>query len=341
MMTSFMRMSQKFVFHKSKCICAIKCILSTTAMYVSSSSFMYLSIPCYCDACLNSSALRVGVTTLLNTIHAYYIESVLPPGMGAYRSHRETWINPAMVEANIWDGFEERDNTLLVALDLEDVYNRVWLPILADRMLQLGISVFWVRRVISALNTRRCMIKHRTWRSDWIPTSTGLPQGSSLSPVLLNIYTLPLARLNQPHCRLRTFVDDILVSCRGISAQDMIDLISPNLHNIEANYECSGMYCSGEKAEAMLCTLNNRLQPSSFPPIRYDGQEIRVSDILCHLRVIFDRQLNFSEHVSSVLHRGIKAANILKVAAGRKAEERHLVMLYKSLSSLLSTTLCL
>jgi len=68
MMTSFMRMSQKLVFHQSNCICAITHILSTTAMYVSSSSFMYLRIPCYSDACLNSSALRVGVKTLLNTI---------------------------------------------------------------------------------------------------------------------------------------------------------------------------------------------------------------------------------------------------------------------------------
>jgi len=68
MMTSFMRVSQKLVFHQSKCICAIKRILSTTAMHVSSSSFMYLRIPCYCDACLNSSALRVGVKTLHNTI---------------------------------------------------------------------------------------------------------------------------------------------------------------------------------------------------------------------------------------------------------------------------------
>ena len=67
-MTSFMRMSQKLAFHQSKCICAIKRILSTTAMCVSSSSFMYLRIPCYCDACLKSSDLRVGVTTLLNTI---------------------------------------------------------------------------------------------------------------------------------------------------------------------------------------------------------------------------------------------------------------------------------
>jgi len=69
MMTSFMHMSrQRLVFHLSKCICDIKRILSTTAMYVSSSSFMYFRIPCYCDACLNSSALRVGVKTLLITI---------------------------------------------------------------------------------------------------------------------------------------------------------------------------------------------------------------------------------------------------------------------------------
>ena len=62
--------AQKLVFHQSKCICAIKRILSTTAMYVSSSSFMYFHIPCYCDACLISSGLHVGVKTLLNTIQS-------------------------------------------------------------------------------------------------------------------------------------------------------------------------------------------------------------------------------------------------------------------------------
>jgi len=70
-MASFMRMSQNLVFHQSKCISAIKRILSTTAMCASSSSFMYLRIPCYCDACLKSSALRVGVKTLHNTIQQY------------------------------------------------------------------------------------------------------------------------------------------------------------------------------------------------------------------------------------------------------------------------------
>jgi len=79
---------------QSKCICAIKRFLvSSTAMYVSSSSFMYWRIPCYCDACLNSSALRVGVKTLLNKkyndLYADQSWSVPQPAkkFGGGRSH--------------------------------------------------------------------------------------------------------------------------------------------------------------------------------------------------------------------------------------------------------------
>ena len=78
-----------------------------------------------------------------------------------------------------------------------------------------------------------CILRGR-WKLLIIVLISGLPQGSPLSPALFNIYTLPLARLNQPHCRLTSFGDDILDSCRGKSAQDMIDLISPTLRNIEA-----------------------------------------------------------------------------------------------------------
>jgi len=66
-----MCVSQKLVFHQSICITAIKRILSTSAMYVSSSSYMYLCIPCYCDARLKSSALRVGVKTLHNAMQMH------------------------------------------------------------------------------------------------------------------------------------------------------------------------------------------------------------------------------------------------------------------------------
>jgi len=68
MMASFMRVSYKLVFHQSKCISAINRIHSTAATHISSSSAIYLCIPCYYDACLKSSAMRVGVKTLHNTM---------------------------------------------------------------------------------------------------------------------------------------------------------------------------------------------------------------------------------------------------------------------------------
>ena len=67
--------------------------------------------------------------------------------------------------------------------------------------------------VMTALCKRRCMLKHGTWRSNWIDISIGLPQGSFLSPVLFNIYTLPLARINHADCRLSAFADDINLLC--------------------------------------------------------------------------------------------------------------------------------
>jgi len=54
----------------SKCVSAIKRILYSTAMYIFSSSSMNLCISLYRDACLKSSALRVGVKTLLYTFGA-------------------------------------------------------------------------------------------------------------------------------------------------------------------------------------------------------------------------------------------------------------------------------
>jgi len=68
-----MRVSHKLVFHQSKCISAIKRILSTTATYISSSSLciMYsLLLRCM----LKVQCLRVGVKTFRNTIYHIIIK---------------------------------------------------------------------------------------------------------------------------------------------------------------------------------------------------------------------------------------------------------------------------
>jgi len=67
-MASFMHVSYTLVFHQSKCMSAIKRMPSIVAIYIRSNFFMYLCVPCYCDAFLKSSAWCVVMKTFNNTI---------------------------------------------------------------------------------------------------------------------------------------------------------------------------------------------------------------------------------------------------------------------------------
>ena len=260
-----------------------------------------------------------------------FIEPFLPTGLGGYRPGRETWVNAAAFAVETWEGFEAKEDTLAVALDLEDAYNKVHLPTLSDKMLHLGISVQCVKWVMMALSKRRCILKYSNWRSEWTTISTGLPQGSPLSPVLFNIYTLELARLDSPTVRIRTFADDVLVSAKGESKEQLLARVQSALSSIMQQCEDDGCEINGDKAAALFCTLNNKLTQDSLPVPAYGGTNIEPSNSLRYLGVIFDRQLNFADHINNTLHRAVKGVNALRAAAGRRAEERHLVTLYKAL----------
>ncbi|XP_012940675.1 uncharacterized protein LOC106012380 [Aplysia californica] len=101
---------------------------------------------------------------------------------------------------------------LIAALDLEDAYNRVEYDVLLRTMINLKISSQIVIWVGEALLKRRVAMRLGNWTSDTRSISPGLPKGSSLSPVLFNIYTVGITsgQLEGPR-RVLSFADDVLV----------------------------------------------------------------------------------------------------------------------------------
>ena len=91
------------------------------------------------------------------------------------------------------------------------------------------------------------------------------------------------------------------------------------------------MLINPEKAKALFLTLNNRANTSDVTAPTFGGTEIAQEGLLTYLGVVFDRQLNFSKHVDRLIERATKGMDALRAAAGRRAEERHLCMLYRSL----------
>ena len=109
------------------------------------------------------------------------------------------------------EGFQRKEQAVAVAIDLKDAYNRVQFKLLMDLLMQYGVSLTLTRWVAGALMERTMAAQLENWSSAPDQLTMGIPEGSSLSPVLFNVYTKGLADLNQNGpSKILTLADDRL-----------------------------------------------------------------------------------------------------------------------------------
>ena len=122
--------------------------------------------------------------------------NVLPSNQGGYRAGKTTWENAARFAYDVHEGFQRKEQTLAVVVDLEDAYNRVQFKLLMELLGQYGVSLTLTRWLAAALQERKVAMRLGNWISTPQQLTMGLPQGSPLSPVLYNVYTKGLTDLN-------------------------------------------------------------------------------------------------------------------------------------------------
>ena len=157
-----------------------------------------------------------------------------------------------------------------------------------------------------------------------------LPQGSPLSPVCFNVYTLPLATMSvPPNFTIFTFADDVLVCGTGGSLPDVATQMQGVLDDVQAICHEASMEINPAKAVACVLSLSKSVLPA--PLLRYDGQLIRVDETITHLGVTLDRRLTFSEHIAKTTTRCLRTLGTLKSAQKRGLSQQRMFILYRSL----------
>ena len=67
--------------------------------------------------------------------------NVLPANQGGYRAGKITWENTARFAYDVYKGFQRQKQTLAVAVDLEDAYNRVQFKLPMELLVEYGVSL--------------------------------------------------------------------------------------------------------------------------------------------------------------------------------------------------------
>ena len=259
-------------------------------------------------------------------------KALLPPTLGSYRKGKDTWMNAAVLASDIYDGFERGEETVVVALDLEDAYNRVQYDILMRTLVNMGITPALIMWIGKAMLKRKVALRLGTWASEACVITPGLPQGSALSPVLFNVYTVGITsnQLEGPG-RTRSFADDGLVSRTGKVRQTIADSAQEELDRI-------GIWCDDNngkihpgKAGALWCSLNNHAVKAIIPDLTISGQAINRETTLRYLGLIFDRTLSGREHISRLETKARKGLNAVKLMARDGMPQRILCLLFDML----------
>jgi hypothetical protein len=153
------------------------------------------------------------------------------------------------------------------------------------------------------------MVKVNSSISSSLPISYGIPQGSSLGPLLFLIFINDISfHLDSPHT---LFADDTTIYNHGSDLNKALSKLSESTNKLMVWCNHNKMEINWSKTKAMILTTS-RKNRTEFPKSLNLYKDVEVVDEFKLLGVIVDSKLDFSKHILNVKKLITKKLYIIK-----------------------------
>src|SRR5436305_1416860 len=214
-----------------------------------------------------------------------------------------------ILSENIHQAWKKGKVFSAVLMDVSGAFNNVQHVRLAHNMRKRKIPEEITRWVLSFLSNRTTRMRFNGVTTDLMPTPTGIPQGSPLSPILYILYNSDLLDIPNKEKQLGlgfAIVDDILFGPQNktvtANARELKQLL------IKAEQWRQHHGAQFEKSKYVLIHFTRNALARGNTSIAIHGTTIHPSSEAKYLGVIFDQKLKFRSHVDQIVTRGTKYA---------------------------------
>jgi len=126
----------------------------------------------------------------------------------------------------------------------------------------------------------------------------GCPQGSVLGPILFNMYVRDVT--SDVKSEMVSYADDSYVICAGVDSNEVMETLVQNVKSHTAYLTKLGMVVHNKKTEIIhFC----KPKEEKIAEVNSDGKTMATVEKLKVLGVILDANLNWKEHIKSILSR--------------------------------------
>ncbi len=232
-------------------------------------------------------------TCMLDPIPSKLLKEVLPDV-----------IDPllAIINSSLSLGYVPK-NSLLVLLDLSAAFDTIDHNILLNRLENFvgisGSALAWFKSYLSDRHQFVAVNEEVSYRSQ---VQYGVPQGSVLGPLLFTLYMLPLGNIIRKH--------GVSFHCYADDTQLYISSRPGETHQIEKLMECivdiknwmtsNFLLLNSEKTEVLIIGPKTPTSNNLEHCLTLDGCSVNSSSSVRNLGVLFNSNLSFDSHVSSI-----------------------------------------
>ena len=222
----------------------------------------------------------------------------------AYRRFHSTETALLRIHNDLNSAMNRQQVSALVLLDLSAAFDTIDHNILTNRLSTcFGISESAFSLLSSYLSCRTQSVIIGQDCSSELPLLRGVPQGSVLGPLLFSLYTTPLSYvLDEASIQFHFYADDtqLYISFSSSDSDQSLGHLSSVLDQVYSWFCSNRLSVNPSKTEYLLIGTPQQRAKISNSSIYFQNLALSPSHTARNLGVIFDDNLDFKSHISSI-----------------------------------------
>ena len=280
-----------------------------------------------------TSCICKTMERMVNGRLVHFLESngFISPKQSGFRSQRSTMDHLVSLETFIRDGFARGCHVVSVFFDLEKAYDTAWKHGIMVDLHSLGVRGHMPLFIQNFLTDRSFQVRMGSTLSSSHPQEMGVPQGSVLSVTLFSIKINSIVAAVSPDIHKCLYVDDFTISYSSKYMPSIERKLQTALHHISSWANKNGFKFSSSKTVCVHFCNQRKLHLD--PVLLLNNNPIPVVEKVKFLGLMFDKKLNFKEHISYLRCRCQSALQLLRTVSRLDwgADRETLLRLFRAL----------
>ena len=255
---------------------------------------------------------KIFEKVIFDSMYMFFSENnLLSKNQSGFRPGDSTINQLLSITTEIFNAFEDIDETRAVFLDISKAFDKVWHDGLCFKLRQNGINNKLLDLISSFLSNREQRVVLNGIESNWAKIYSGVPQGSVLGPLLFLIYINDLT--DNINSRIKLFADDSSLFIKVKNIEEAHSMLTSDLNTISTwAHQWKMQFNPDITKQAIEVIFSTKYKKEIHPSLSFGGIPVARNDSTKHLGFYLDEKLSFKIHISEAIKKAMKGVSLLK-----------------------------